>query len=431
MANHASQYKKVTVVGAGIVGLLSAYFLNKEGYRVFVYDKGPNPLRNYNKDLSGATYSGGNARHVSATETSPHASPSMKGQIFVSCNKGGWLGKDEKLLTDEERAWALQFELLTQNPTLFSKFTKTVVKVNNLGKDLWRRLRGQDPSLFESVNFQESITVFFLDEPTFKSETVVETKANPNYPIKALTSKDLASSYPASEDTIKRGVFVGGLVLDGFALHSISFCQNVIKSLENQGVTFSWDKKVTSLGEVKPSDYYVISTGASKQDFLLGSPSHNKIMGVAGVWIRIPNPGFKNPIKIACPYPTGYINGTLDGQELILSGGYGYIGQDTLDKESHGIKILFDDIKRNIKRVFPKEYAQSLKMGTLDERACVRPMKASGLGVFEVMNNVIFIGSNNAGGFTQAPVLANAVLDIIRGKSNFLLKLYSEDNLLV
>lgn len=424
--------ERINVVGAGIVGLLSAYYLNKVGFEVSVFDTGPNPLSNndYDKDRTGATFSGGNARHVSATETSPHASPSMKGQIYISGDEGGWLAKDPNRLNLAEKAWMNEFELVTQRPELFSQFTQTVVRINNLGKDLWRKLMSEDPELFINVQVQQPLTIFFLDEPTFKSETVVETGANPLYPPKPLTKEEIIQEYPVMKDAISKEIIAGGLILDGFALNAISFCTNVIRRLQSNGVNFFWDTEVTSLQDLDPSDYYLISTGARKQDFLKNTPSHQKIMGVAGVWVRIPNSGLTGAFKIACPYPTGYINGTLKGEDLILSGGYGFIGEDNLDRQSPGIQILFDDMKRNVQRVFPESFDKALKDGALDERACVRPVKPSGLGVFEVMDNVIFAGSNSAGGFTQSLVIAAAVLDTINGKDNFLIKACSQDRLL-
>jgi glycine/D-amino acid oxidase-like deaminating enzyme len=315
------------------------------------------------------------------------------------------------------------FDRLTKEPEFFDSFTKTVIKVNNLGKDLWRELVWEDPNLFKGVCMQEPIAVFFLDTPTFKSETIVEIKANPIFPIQTLSPKEIAKKYPAMVDSVSRRVIVGGLVLDGFSLNSISFCRNMIKHLGHQGVDFSWGRKFTNLDQNDNAfDYYLISTGVSIT---------KKVMGVAGVWIKIPNPGLKGPIKIATPYPTGYINGTIEGESLLLSGGYGFIGQDARDEKSPGIQTLFEDMKRNVRMVFPESYKKACEEETLDERVCVRPMKASGLGVFEVIDKgvtkVIFTGANGAGGFTQAPVVARSVLDIINGKESALSKEYSSD----
>lgn len=415
--------KSAVVVGCGIVGLLSAYFLHRAGLKVSVIDAGPNPLTNYDRAKAGATFSGADARHVSATETSPHASSSMHEQIYKGVREGGWLSKDPKLLTTEEKAWMKDFDHLTKEQEHFNMFTKTVVNVNNLGKDMWRKLTQEDPDLFKDCGMQEKITVFFLDQETFFSETDVETKANPDYPVKTLTLKEIIKEYPAMEEPINKGIIAGGLVLDGFAVQAISFCRNVIARMEREGVDFSWNNEVTNLEEIgKNFDYYLVSTGVSIA---------KKVMGVAGVWIKIPNSGFKNPFKIATPYPTGYINATLFENSLLLSGGYGFIGKDIRNEESQGIQTLFEDIKRNIKRVFPAIYQRALLDGTLDEKACVRPMKATGLGVFEVENKgkakIIYVGANNAGGFTQAPVIAQSVLDVVNERESLLLKEYASD----
>lgn len=431
MVVEALQDKKVTVVGAGIVGLLSAYYLNRSGLKVQVFDAGPNPLIDYDRSKTGATFSGGNARHVSATETYPHASSSMNGKIYRGVNEGGWLAKNPNLLTTDEKRWMDDFDMLTWKPDLFDRFAQTVVGVNNLGKDLWRKLMVEDPELFQGTGLQEPATIFFLDEPTFQSETLVESQAN--LTCETIYPEEIKARYPAMADALLRKVIVGGLIVDSFALNAISFCRNLIRRLEDKGVSFTWNQAVTDVESINTlSNYYFISTGAFRQDFLRGTHSDQKIMGVAGVWIRIPNPGLEGPIKIATPYPTGYINGTVEGKSLLLSGGYGFIGQDRLDEQSPGIKTLFDDLERNVASIFPESYTKALSEDSLDQRACVRPMKPSGLGVIEILDKgaykIVFAGGNNAGGFTQAPAVANTAVEIINGQVDiFLQRVYATD----
>src|SRR5437867_413043 len=94
---------EVIVIGAGIVGLMSAYQLEKAGFPVTVFDAGPDPsLANYDRSKAGTTFRGGNARHISASETSPHATASRSGIIYKLTSQGGWLAKDPALLTPSE-----------------------------------------------------------------------------------------------------------------------------------------------------------------------------------------------------------------------------------------------------------------------------------------------------------------------------------------
>src|SRR3989344_7232912 len=428
----AEKEKEITVIGAGIVGLIAAYYFNKAGLKGSVSDKGPDPLTSYDRHKTGTTFSGGNARHVSATETTPHAASSMNGLIYRSPAEGGWLAKDKLALTDVELEWMDHFNRLTWKKELFAEFTQTVIDVNNQGKALWRKLMKEDRKLFQDTNIHGPATVFFVDDATFRSETITESRANTS--VRILSPKQIMSGYPALRNAVVIETIVGGLIIDSFALNAISFCKNVINQLKSDGVNFRWNQIVNNVADTgKASDYYFVSTGAAKQDFLTGD-NHDKIMGVVGVWIKIPNPGLLGPIKIATPYPSGYINGTIENQSLVLSGGYGFIGQDKLDEQSEGIQALFEDLRTNVANIFPTSYATALKEKTLDQKACVRPMKSSGLGVFEVLNRdgykLIFAGGNNAGGFTQAPAIAEAALEVIRTGDSPLRLAYSEDRLL-
>lgn len=419
----------VNIIGGGIVGLMSAFYLNRAGFEVSVFDAGPNPLNDYNLARAGATFSGGDARHVSATETVPHATSSMTGQIHKGIIDGGWDAKGGVDLNYAERDWAIRFDQLTRDPDWISKNTATVAGVNNYSKALWRRLMPEEADLFRGTNVQSDITVYFLDRKTLESEAEAETLANPDFPIRVLTADEVKRHNPEGmTNPVERGIIVGGLIIDGFSINAISFCRNLIRKLDKSGTDFFWEARVDSLDEIPDSDYSFISTGAKKQKFLEGTNSSGSIMGVAGVWIRIPNPGLKGPIKIATPYPTGYINGTLEGNDLLLSGGYGFVGEeDEIGFESADIRMLLEDLERNIANVFPASYKSALAQESLTPRVCVRPMRADGLGVFEIMKGgkVIFAGANNAGGFTQAPVVAEAVLDTLNGKSHFLSQAYS------
>jgi len=428
----------ITVIGAGSVGLMSAFYLDQAGYKVSVIDAGPNPTKKYNPLQAGATYSGSDARHVSATETEPWASKSMLGLLDIPTSKNGWLAKDSKEITKNERAWINAFYDVCKQPELQKLYGKQVININNHGKSLWKKLEVSHPYLFVNTKAGNPMVNFFLDQESLDDQTAVEKICNPYCTI--LSTSDISRRLPCLRKPTLSGTIIGGFEVDGFALHAITLSQNIINYLQNKGVLFSWNEKLIKIekqdGQLSclktdakrtiVSHHYVISTGVF-EDNLIQNVAQS-VMGVAGVWITIPNPGMTHPFKIAAPRPTGFINGTVRGKDLLLSGGYGFIGKDPLDINSPGLKGLFNHMEKVISTVFPNHYEQAKKNNSLDRRACVRPGTITGLGIFESIpthnGKLIIIGGNCAGGFTQAPTIAQAVVDSLTNKKNSMHTIY-------
>ncbi len=450
---------QVIVVGTGIVGLMSAFYLHEAGFKVTCVDAGPDPTNlHYDKRMAGTTFRSGNARHVTATETDPHATSSRAGLIYKPSGEGGWLAKDPTLLTDEEKKWMDDFESFTKQGSRIDQYTDDVCYVNNLGKKLWRKIIRDHGNLFTGTGLQYGVSIFFLDKERAKSEAEFEDKYNRK--VERLTIEEIESSYPSLAYACEKGFITGGIKEDCITVNSIDLCVNIINYLKTKKVEFNWREYVVEMKRTKQGDiaglvtakrkilranHYVLSPGWLSQSCLKETKTAGKIMGVCGCWIHIPNPGlemetlvahafdqnfvpggFKGPFKIDAPEPTGYINATLEGSKLVVSGGYGFVGNDLKATPSFdwpGIQALFDHFEGVIKKIFPQSYKEAYQAGSLDRRICVRPMTASGLGLFEILETAkggkaLVVGANSAGGFTQAPAIADAAVDAIMGKRN-------------
>jgi len=85
---------KVIVLGAGVVGVTSAWFLAREGHEVTVVDRQPGPAR----ETSFA-----NGGQISVTHSTPWANPSTPGHILQ------WLGREDAPLLFRPRAELAQW----------------------------------------------------------------------------------------------------------------------------------------------------------------------------------------------------------------------------------------------------------------------------------------------------------------------------------
>lgn len=477
-----NKQNNVIVVGTGAVGLMTAYYLNKAEFQVTCFDFGPDPTDlHYDERMSSTTYRSGNARHVTATETSSLASSSRKGLIYKTPFEGGWMSKDISQLTPPEKKWVDDFEYFTNHPEIIDRYNDDICAVNNKGKKLWHELIGDNKKIFENCGLQLGVGIFFLNRKHFikgevdsmeraKSEADFEDLYNPK--VKRLNLEEVRGAYPAFEDAFNNDLLVGGLTEDCITVNSIDFCANTINYLKSKGVVFRWGEFIFEMkrngngevsgvtsakGEMLTAEHYVFSTGWLTHGIFKDTRSEDKIMGVLGCWVTIPNPGleaetlvahafdpksyvpkcFSGPFKIDAPEPTNYINATLEGSKLIVSGGYGFIGNDVTNIPNikwPGVQAQFKHFEDIVKKIFPKAYEEAEITGSLDRRMCARPVTACGLGVFEEIKSTegktIIVGANAAGGFTQAPALAEAVVDSLQNKNNEIHKMYHPERLL-
>lgn len=479
-----NKQEKVIVVGTGIVGLMTAYFLSEAGYKVMCYDFGPDPtILHYDERMASTTYRSGNARHVTATETMSQSLSSRKGLIYKSPEEGGWMAKNIKELTPVEKKWVDDFDYFTHHPEIIDRYSDDIIRINNMGKKGWYDLIRKNKKIFENCGLQLGVGIFFLNRKHFmreKVDSMERAKSEADFEdiynspkVKRFTLEEVRKKYPAFEYACIHDLLVGGIEEDCITVNSIDFCANMINYLKGKGVDFHWSEFIVEIkrngngevshltsakGETLAADYYVFSTGWLTHGLYNSTKSEDKIMGVLGCWITIPNPGleaetlvahafdakpyipkcFKGPFKIDAPEPTNYINTTLEGSKLIVSGGYGFIGNDITNIPNlswPGVQAQFKHFENIVKKIFPKAYDEAKLSGTLDRRICARPVTACGLGVFEELKtinygNTILVGANAAGGFTQAPALADAVVSAIQGKTDhFVIKAYDPSRL--
>ncbi|MBE7637110.1 FAD-dependent oxidoreductase [Sneathiella sp. P13V-1] len=101
---------KIAVLGAGVTGVTSAYFLAKKGYEVTVFDRQP---------YAAEETSFANGGQLSFTQTFPWASPDLPSKLVK------WLGRDDaplvfKLRNDPHMwMWGLKFLWSTREKTFY------------------------------------------------------------------------------------------------------------------------------------------------------------------------------------------------------------------------------------------------------------------------------------------------------------------------
>ena len=423
----------VTLAGAGIVNLVTALSLVRAGYDVTVYESAPDPRDNAHWTAYGCTRGGGDGRMFTLTEADSYNRRAGPGNdlLLRPVAEHGWRVAKPGGLSAAEQRFAEDFHRMPG--WLADSYNADIFDMNRAGGAGWARLRDTDPALFES-GYQDGILRLFTDEDYFRWHAARNDRVGATRRV--LTPAEVATRYPALADACAAGTVAGGLEVVGFTVNIHGFLARLVGLLAAEGVRFRWRTPVTGIDWAAPgrvaglrtatgvvrTDHYVLSPGAYGDALLAGTQSHERIQGMLGVWLTVPNvePRLAHSVKIArhghAAEETNVTLGTGESGEpvLICGAGYGFTGLDPGNVDSGELSALFDALADTIRRFFPKAGPGHSR------RVCVRPWTSSCLGVFETVPAVgggvlAVTGGHNTGGFTQAPVVADAVLAAVEG----------------
>lgn len=435
---------QVTLVGAGIVNLLTALELIRDGHEVAVLEASPDPRTGLESKLYGCTSGGANARMFTLTEADNYndrrfgPSEALADLLDRPPSARGWrLNGGPR--SDAEHRWVSQSVGLPKR--LVESHTEGILAINRESGRRWDGLRREDPGLFESVALRDGIVRVYDDAEYF--QTQVNRQRAVGALERVLNPAELSECHPALAEA-EPGAIVGGIEVRGFTVAVHNFVARLLSTLEQRGARLDFDERVhgidwkdgrpaglmTEEGLVQ-ADHYVLSPGAYGDDLLVGTSSHGQIQGVLGVWLSIPNndPQLERSLKVSRRgHRTEDSNITVATDRagrpvLIIGAGYGWVGSDPAAADPNELEVLFEAAEDTARTLFPRAHAAAIADGTLEasRRVCVRPWTSSGLGIFDQVAAagsgwLIVTGGHNTGGFAQAPAVARAVCDALRGR---------------
>lgn len=449
----------VMIVGAGVVNLITALFLLREGYAVNVIDAGPDPRQDAEWTKFGCSRGGHDARMFTLTEADNyHDKDCSPGHSESNCQfrydvlHGGWDVRESLHPLDE--AWIQQFESVS--PALAKIYEQNVLGFNAESAPLWQELREHFPQVFNDVVMRDDIIRLYSD-PVQCQASAARHEALDSL-LRQLDNSALKQIQPTLAEACDSQAINGAIETVGFTLNVHKFMARILDELEKHGSTFHWNTRVQSLlrdehGQVAAlttehgqlsAQSYVLSPGAYGGDLLIQTQSENQIHGVLGVWGVVPNldSELTQSMKLA---RKGHIvedaNITVvtdnnGDSQIVIGSGYGYTGSDPENVDAKLLHALYQGVEDTAARYFPAAYAKAKADGSLaaSQRYCVRPWTPSGLGVFEQITTaqqgvMVITGGHNTGGFAQAPAVAMATLAALRGESHTMHQLYHPQRL--
>lgn len=449
---------QVTLVGAGIVNLITACDLVEHGAAVEILEAGPDPRTRPDWQRLGATHGGDNARMFCFTEADNYNQKQYSAYARRSValgrrvTEGGWLVVPPAELDEAEHAWIRSFHDL---PCWRARvFGRDIHRFNVASGELWERMRRRSPSLFDGVRHTEGILrIYSRAEEAGAARELHRSLGS----LRATLDREaLGRRHPAFREAAENGEIAGAIEVTGFTLAIHDFVDRLLAHLEARGARFCWNLPVQTLERtsgvcvsglrtregVVRSDHYVLSPGAYGTGLLEGTRSSGKIQGILGVWLRLPDlePRLRHSVKI---HRQGHVGehsnlilaaGTRGRPILILGAGYGFLGSRPLDMGSPQVAHLFETVEETARRYLPRAHARAVRDGTLigERKACVRPFTSTGLGIFEVDRTalggrLVIASGHNTGGFAQAPVVAEAVAATLRGETHPMQYLYDPE----
>lgn len=401
---------KIAVLGSGVIGITTAYFLAKSGHKIILIDKNSG---------AGQECSFSNGAQLSYCSAQPWAN---RGALLKAIK---WIGKTDAPLRFRFQKdinmwlWLMGF-IANCTPKKEHENTKGILDLCLYSRDVLHRYEADFDFNFD---YTKGGKIFVFEDKESHAGYIKQCQFQEvlGAPYQVLNKEDLFNYEPSLKHY---GDNIYGAVCNPLdeAGDTYKFCQGLDKKLDELGAekyynTIITDFKLhnnkiksvfTDKGEIG-ADLFVFSVGAN-------SPLLSKKLGIKLPMYPLKGYSITTDIKNAEQSPNNSITFSKDrtvfsvlGDKLRVAGTAEFAGYNTsVDKGR------IDMLKNLCKKVYPN-------VGDIDssaEWACLRPCTADGspiLGETKIDNLMLNTGQGSLG-WTMAFSSAQIVTDIINGK---------------
>ena len=279
---------RVIVLGSGVIGVASAYYLAKQGATVTVLDRQPGPAEET---------SFGNAGQISPGYSTPWAAPGIPFKAVK------WMFQHHAPLAInmDGSMWQLQWMaqmLKNCNPQSYAVNKERMMRVAEYSRDCLRDLRTKTGINYENRS-RGTLQVFRNDAQLEAVQRDIQVLKECGVDFDLLNAQELAHVEPALAHTDK---LVGGLHLPNDETGDCYLFTNALAKLaQDLGVEFKFDQNVENLivegdeikgvmvnGAVLTADRFVLAFGSYSRDFLKPLALNLPVYPVKGYSLTIP-----------------------------------------------------------------------------------------------------------------------------------------------
>lgn len=387
--------KNVAVIGAGITGITTAYYLAKKGYKVTIYEQEPYPAMR-------TSYANGGQISVSNSEVWTTWSNVKKGIKWM-------FKKDAPLLIRprldyKQWKWIAKF-LYNTMTNQYEKNTSETIKMGLESSKLYKEIMYS-----EKLSFDQSpsgILHFYKDETYFEAAKQAQTIYRSNGCEWDIVDTQRVKELESKLESVK-GIVGGAWTLSDWTGDIHKFCYGLGKILKTKyGVEFRLNVRVESLKTLAEEyDAVVVSAGVGSVELASQVGDTLDIYPVKGYSITINNVNKKHlPIVSLLDDQAKIVTSSL-GDKFRVAGTAELAGEN-YDIRHDRIKPLLDWVRTNFPNINTHDYSSW---------ACLRPMTPNMMPITKSSdkNSKVYYNTGHGHlGWTLAPYTAKLIAEQI------------------
>lgn len=387
--------RSVAVVGAGIAGIMTAYYLAREGYEVSVYEQERYPAMR-------TSFANGGQVSVSNSEVWTTWSNVKKGIKWI-------FKKDAPLLIRPRLDWAqwkwiAKFLYYTARGD-YQKNTLATIELGLEARRLYEEIRQEEGPYFDHT--KSGILHFYKDSEYFENAKRAGTLyhyAGCEWDI--LGPLQTTSLDPALADI--KNVVGGAWTKDDFTGDIHKFCYEMERILTDKyGVEFFYNYRVGHIEDVSFHDFVVVANGVGSVKLAKTVGDTLDIYPVKGYSITINNVDPELLPKVSLLDDQAKIVTSTLGRRFRVAGTAELAGEN-YDIRRDRIQPLLDWVHTNFPKINTHDYSQW---------ACLRPMTPNMMPIVKQSKKdpqVFYHAGHGHLGWTLSPATAKQLVGLIK-----------------
>lgn len=387
---------KVAIIGAGIAGILPAYFLSKNNVRVDVYEEERYPAMK-------TSYANGGQVSVSNSEVWTTWGNILKGIK--------WLGKSNAPLLIrpdidlDKIKWISKFLYHTIKNDADLRTAETIM-LGLKSRILYNRIITDENIEFDKSNC--GILHFYKDEKYFEhAKKVQKIYVDNGCEWDILYPSEIVDIEPTLESI--KNIIGGAWTPSDWTGDIHKFCSNLALVLEKKyNVKFFFNTKINHLNELSTYDYIIIANGVGSVKLAKSLGIKLDLYPVKGYSITINSDNEYLPKVSLLDDQAKIVTSTL-GNRLRVAGTAELTGEN-YDITRERILPLLKWVETNFPNISTENYSSW---------ACLRPMTPTMMpivGKISKHDNIIFHTGHGHLGWTLSPATANQICNLIINK---------------